>query len=421
MLWNWGTGADAARSTLTDAVEFYHMYGGGKIVFSEGAFYYSSRGREGNPKGVRYGVLGQKFTIEMENGQCCTIGIALESGDSQGSCKRISYVKKDGYCYSLYQVSYDRIFKRMQERYPKIDLSQSMYNQKIRFQIDFLLTLVVNGQEKGKVEELDKGQLHITGTAYQSLEEIQDAADWSEETRDALENYYEIQMQVFQPSIWYVEYDKNHKSASGTMEKQAFTYGKEEKLAKCFFRNVIMVNLDPVDGTWRGEKLETVHKMLKSQFQGWSLTPDGQKKYEDQAWVKNLSDQQGAQVLLYALWSGVEIVFPDCRRDDCDFLGWSTKKYDTLSAGSEKAELEEGKIYRPGDRYRTQKNRTFYAVWRWKRYKVQFREPDEISGDLEQKIYHYDRKAVQEIRELIESCGFAGARLNQELARRESS
>ena len=117
---------------FTNAVSFYQEYGSGKIVFSDGAFYYASRGKAGKPKGIRYGVLGQKITMTMKTGKTYEIGIALETNTNPGSCKRISYVKKDGYYYSLYKVSYDRILQRMQARYPKVEFEKLMYNQKIQ-------------------------------------------------------------------------------------------------------------------------------------------------------------------------------------------------------------------------------------------------------------------------------------------------
>ena len=416
-----GIDADASGNLFTDAVAFYNVYGSGNMIFSEGAFYYSSRGKQGDPGGIRYGVLGQRFTMEMERGACYAIEIALESGSNQGSCRRISYVKKDGYYYSLYEVSYDSVFQRMQKRYQDVDFNQLMYNQSIRFQIDFLLALVVNGQEKGSIKELDNGRVQITGTAYESLEQVLDAAQWSKETKKALEYYYGIEMIIFQPSTWYVEYDKNHKSASGSMKKQVFTYGEAQNLEKCSFGRTLTVQFDPVDGTWRGETLEPVYTMVKSRFLGWSLTPDGKKKYKDQQRVRDLLSSQGETLKLYALWSKSQITFPKRKRDDCELMGWSTKKYGTLPADSGEEALPDGKLYQPGELYELETDLTFYAVWKWKQYKVQFQDPEAVSDNSEKAVYFYDLEDVQEIRDLIEACGFAGTRLNRALVRREAS
>lgn len=419
LTWIAGNGAFAYGNIYTDAVAFYDSYGSGKLVFSDGAFYYSSRGKEGNPKGIRYGVLGQQFMMKMDNGKSYTIEIALESDSEQGSCKRVSYVKKDGYYYSLYCVSYDKIFQRMQSRYPDVDFDRLMYNRKICFQIDFLLSLVIDGKDQGNVKELENGRTRMNGIVYQNLEQIRNAADWSQETREALENYYEIQMDIYQPSTWYISFDKNHKAAVGSMDKQVFTYGNEEKLTKCSFQKVITVTLDPGDGTWRGESLHPFHTLLKSQFLGWSLTTSGKMKYKDQEQVKNLSWEQGAVIRLYALWSEKQMIFPDCQRDDCEFLGWSTEKYDILPAESSEKDVEKEKLYIPGDSYIPARDSIFYAVWKWKRYQVQFRQPEEDLKASKVDIHYYNEADVQEIRRLIESCGFAGSQLNKMLIGRE--
>lgn len=418
-VWILGTSAFASGNPFTDAVTFYDTYGSGKIVFSDGAFYYSSRGREGDPGGIRYGVLGQSFVMEIEGGESYFIGIALEDDTNPGSCKRISYVKKDGYYYSLYKVLYDTVIHRMQKQYPSIDFDRLMYNHKIRCQVDFLLCLVVNGKDQGRVEELDNGQLRLSGKVYQNLEQILGAADWSEQTRKALKAYYGIQMNINQPSTWYAAYFKNHKAASGTMKKQAFIYGEAENLMKCSFRKEITVSLEPGDGTWKGKKLEPIYERLKSRFLGWSLSAKGKKKYGDQQQVKNLSDEQGAIINLYALWSEEEMVFPDCKQDDCEFLGWSTEQYEVFPVESKEEELLRLELFQAGDSYTPEEDITFYAVWKKIRYQVQFRQPEREFDDLPAAVHYYTEADVQEIRKLIESCGFAGKRLNEALLRRE--
>lgn len=419
LIWISGSCACASGDEFTDAVAFYNTYGSGKIVFSNGAFYYSSRGKAGNPDGIRYGVLGQNFVMEMNDGESYSIGIALDEDTNPGSCKRISYVKKDGYYYSLYQVLYDAVFNRMQKRYPDVDFYNLMYNRKIQCQVNFLLCLVIDGKDQGSVKELENGQIKASGKVCRRLEQILEAADWSEQTRKALRAYYGIQMNIYQPSTWYAAYYKSHKAASGIMEKQAFTYGVPQKLMKCSFRKEITIRLEPGDGTWKGQKQESVNILLKSRFLGWSLSAEGKKKYGDQQQVKNLSNQQGAVINLYALWSEERVFFPDCQQDDCEFLGWSTEKYDILPAESKEEDILKLKLYQPGDSCMPETDVTFYAVWRKKRYQVQFRQPEMDSGDSAAAIYHYSKADVQEIRKLIETCGFAGNWLNRALLRRE--
>lgn len=410
--------ASAAKQTFTDAVAFYDTYGSGQIVFSEGAFYYSSRGRAGDPKGIRYGVSGQKFTMEMENGKRYATEIALDDGSGNGSCRRISYVKKNGYYYSLYRVSYDRIFKRLQNRYPGTDFSRLMYNHRICFQIDFYLCLVIDGQDQGLIRELDNGRADFTGTVYKSLKQILEAADWSQSTRNALKNYFGIQLTVFQPSRWYASYHKNDAAAAGTMKKQAFTYGKAGKLSTCGYSKVITITLNPGNVSWKGEKLQPLYTMLKSSFQGWSLTKNGRKEYKNGAKVKNLTDKHGGVIHLYALWSETKYQLPQLNSDQYIFLGWSRKKTDILPADTGKAEIQKLKLYESGYNFVPEKDMKFYAVWKEKRYRVEFRTPQ---GDAEStgkiRSIRYGSRKIEQIRALVEDCGFAGRRLNRELIR----
>lgn len=408
----------AADRTYTDATVFYDTYGSGKIVFEDGAFYYSSRGKEGNPKGIRYGVAGQKFTLEPEGKTSYITDISLDDGSGAGSCRRISYMKRDGYWYSLYQVSYDRIMQRFQSRYPKTDFGRLMYNRKIRFQVDFYLCLVVDGEDQGKIIERDNGSASFDGTVYRNLEQILKAADWSQETKEALKHYYGIQLTVFQPSSWYIAYYKNDPAASGTMGKQSFTYGKEEALDRCRFSRVITVTLDPGDVTWRGESVQIMHTMLKSRFRGWSLKADGMKKYEDREKVRNLTDRHKETISLYALWTEEKMRFPGMNCDAYEFVGWSLRKIDVLSADIKENEIEKLEIYREGSSFTPDHDTVFYAVWKLKKYKVSFQTPGSYEDENQTAVsFYYKREDIRKIRQLITDLGFAGFRLNQAIIR----
>lgn len=359
------TSVSAASKTFTNAVSFYETYGSGKIVFSDGAFYYASRGKAGNPKGIRYGVLGQKFTMTMGKETTYQIGIALETSTNPGSCKRISYIKQEGYYYSLYQVSYEDILSRMQARYPKVAFQKLMYNQKIQCQIDFYLCLVKDGEDQGNVTELKNGRVELTGTVYQKAEQIQKAANWSTQTMEALKHYYGIQMQIQQPSSWFAVYHKNDSIALGTMQQQEFVYGKRQKLTKCTFKRIVSVTLDAGYGkTWQGVNQIPVTTFLKSKFLGWSLQKKGTVSYQDQQSVKNLSDEHGAKIHLYANWSNESMKLPDMQADDLEFLGWSKEKIAIYAADISQKELQKFNYYPAGTVVTPTKNTTFYAVWK---------------------------------------------------------
>lgn len=411
--------ASAGQKTFTDAVSFYNTYGSGQIIYSEGAFFYSSRGKAGDPKGIRYGVLGQKFTMEMDDGRQYATDIALDDGSGLGSCRRISYVKKDGYYYSLYQVSYDRIFERFRSLYPDTDFKRLMYNHRIRFQIDFYLCLVIDGKDQGLVKELDHGKSEFTGTVYHSADQILKAANWSESTRKALKNYFGIQLTVFQPSRWYVSYHKNDPAASGTMEKQEFTYGKDGKLESCAFSKIITVTLDPGEAFWKGEKLQPFYTMLKSSFQGWSLTEKGGITYGDCAGVRNLTDEHNGVINLYAVWSEEQYELPQMNSDQYIFLGWSREKTKVLPADTGEEEIQKLKLYEAGYCFIPEKDMQFHAVWKAKKYRVEFRTPQADANDISKgRSIRYGSRQIEMIRKLVEECGFAGARLNREIIRK---
>ncbi|MDY2629595.1 MAG: hypothetical protein SOW08_14985 [Lachnospiraceae bacterium] len=363
-------------------------------------------------------MIGQKFTLEPEGKKPYVTDIALDDGSGAGSCRRISYIKKDGYCYSLYQVSYDRILKRFQSRYPGTDFSRLMYNQKIHFQVDFYLCLVRDGKDQGTVMELDNGCASFDGTVYCSLDQILKAADWSRETRESLKGYYGIQMTVFQPSTWYITYHRNDRSASGSMDRQSFTYGTTEKLIPCRFTKVITVTLDPGGVFWRGEQLEKIHTMLISRFLGWSLKPDGKKKYSDQAEVGNLTDRHKEEIPLYAIWSAENIRLPQMNCDTYEFVGWSLQKMEVLPADTGEDKIKKLELYGEGSSYIPDHDMVFYAVWKWKKYKVRFQVPESYENeDQSAANYYYGREEIRKIRKLITDFGFAGYQLNQAIIR----
>lgn len=104
-------------------------------------------------------------------------------------------------------------------------------------------------------------------------------------------------------------------------------------------------------------------------FDGWALTPGGDKVYSDGAVVRNLTNKPGKEIVLYAHWrklysvtyngnggstpdggmydSGEEIVLPTSERTGYAFTGWSDGKT----------------TYKAGERYTVSSNVTFTAQW----------------------------------------------------------
>lgn len=79
-------------------------------------------------------------------------------------------------------------------------------------------------------------------------------------------------------NAYTVTFNKNDDAATGTMSDQSFTYDVEQALTANAFEK------------------EHYH------FLGWATTSNGGKVYDDQASVKNLTDELNGTVTLYALW-----------------------------------------------------------------------------------------------------------------------
>ena len=356
-------------------------------------------------------MAGQKFTFRTGK-KTFLADIALEGEGHAGSCRRISYQKKGGYCYSLYQVSYENLFRRWKARYPLENFEQLLYNRKVHFQVDFYLTLVIDGQDQGWIHEEKDGSCRKEGKIYQSAEEIEKAAAWSPETRKAFSAYYKIQLDVYQPSNWFISYRKNDSAAEGTMERQEFTYGVEQRLLPCSFKRRFYVKLQSQELLPDGRTDCVVRrKMLTGDFLGWSLTAGGRWKYRDRQKVKNLTSVHREQIILYAQWSRVFFTFPDMSREDFEFLGWSSRPV----SASEREEGTEKPEFLAGEQIEITGNQTFYAVWKRKQYKVRFRVPE---GETWLKCETYSPDQIKKIKEMWSSCGFAGSLLNEALIKK---
>lgn len=412
--------AASASGIFTDASLFYDRYGSRNLIFHEGAFYYGSKGKAGDPNGIRYGVSGQRFTFRMENGSIYTVEVALDEPGNAGSCKRISYVKKDGYYYSLYQVLYDKLYDRLHTRYSWVNFNQLMYNHYVHVQADFLLTCVRNGRSDGYVKEQTNGTAFFQGTVYETADQVLGAAEWSADTKKALPEYFGIQMNIYQPSVYYVQFHRNSAGAEWDMPRQQFVYGKAQKLDTCCFRKEFHIDFDTLGITCNGEELHCDSIDLKSHFKGWGLMVNGEVVYHDQQSVQNLSDQNQAVIHLYAMWEDEQLTFPLLEADEYRLLGWCTDRLEISKKNMTEAELHTKKIYPPESVITPYKDYIFYAVWKKKEYRIQFEDPygphTGTSDTGSQWHVHYDLSAVDNIRKKIAGCGFAGARLNQILA-----
>ncbi len=84
---------------------------------------------------------------------------------------------------------------------------------------------------------------------------------------------------VWTANTFYVRFNKNNASATGTMSNQTFSYGTAQNLTTNAF------------------------KLTGYKFQGWATTSDGDVAHTDGKSVSNLTSTNGATVDLYAIWA----------------------------------------------------------------------------------------------------------------------
>jgi len=84
------------------------------------------------------------------------------------------------------------------------------------------------------------------------------------------------------PITYTVSFQKNNNDATGTMDAQTHTYDAQLALTANSF------------------------EYTGYAFAGWATTADGEKAYDDQQSVRNLSTTKGANVELFAKWTAIE-------------------------------------------------------------------------------------------------------------------
>lgn len=416
---------DMDSSVYKDALTFYKKYGTSQMVFHDGYFYYGSRGSLGKDTGIRYGVCGQRFTLSDDQDNRYVCSVALE-GSREGSCKRISYVLNEGYRYSLYTISFDVLFSRFQAKYQSVNFSELMYNHTLTVIADFYLCLDIAGDSQGRITEDENGTITISGTVYHDYEGIRGAADWSLATVEALKHYFGIQLEVYQPSTYYIQFKQNHESVTGQMPRQRIQYGDTATLLSCSYKLVYQVKLSLGKPSSmaesvsfeKGRRVVTNSEIIScnASFMGWGNSSDGKVVYQDKQKVRNLTSVHLEDLTLYAIWENPVYSLPDIydtaifftgkseRKSDWRelvFLGWSKRKMDILPAGTLSKAVKD--CYSVGSHMLLDGNQTLYGVWAYKSCEVHWEMPDKRR---KQDTYHYTCKQIGRIRSLIEKKRF---------------
>ena len=91
---------------------------------------------------------------------------------------------------------------------------------------------------------------------------------------------------------------------------------------------------------------------------------------------------------------------------------------EVLPADTGEDEIKKLELYGEGSSYIPDHDMVFYAVWKWKKYKVRFQVPESYENEGQSAAnYYYGREEIRKIRKLITDFGFAGYQLNQAIIR----
>lgn len=150
---------------------------------------------------------------------------------------------------------------------------------------------------------------------------------------------------IWSPNIYYVFFYGNG-ATSGSMTRQAFTYGFEANFnANAFVKGGFKVNFKTNGGTYCSQQT------ADSTFLGWAKTANGAVAFTDGQTVKNLSIYNGVTYDLYAVWEDEEITLPVTAKDGYSFGGWYYDEELTEKAGD------------AGDKITVGETMNIYAKW----------------------------------------------------------
>ena len=129
-------------------------------------------------------------------------------------------------------------------------------------------------------------------------------------------------------------------------------------MAKDYFSGTeYSVSFDADGGELIGETKLTSETI----FSGWALSEDGVAIYNDEDVILNLTNVEGTEVTLYAVWNTGIVRLPDAKRTGYVFKGWWTKKG------------EDGEVIGQGDTSFTPKtDMVLYAQYEPVQYRISY-------------------------------------------------
>jgi len=111
-----------------------------------------------------------------------------------------------------------------------------------------------------------------------------------------------------------VAFDGNG-STEGSMENQEFTYDETKNLSANAFEQKYTVSFD-------AKVSEVAAKTAEYTFVGWATSADGEKQYDNEQSVSNLTTEDNATIQLFALWNTGSIALPSVEKEGYQFEGW---------------------------------------------------------------------------------------------------
>ena len=156
-----------------------------------------------------------------------------------------------------------------------------------------------------------------------------------------------IQLEPAAANTYTVSFDGSG-ATSGSMTAQNFTYDAEQALSKNGFGRAFTVTY-AFGGATGGNPAAS--DTATAAFGGWALKAGGDKEYEDEQKVKNLTAVDGDTVTLYALWTDGSVTLPSPEKTGSTFEGWYSDEAFKTSIGG------------VGATYTPEGDCTIYAKW----------------------------------------------------------
>ena len=164
-------------------------------------------------------------------------------------------------------------------------------------------------------------------------------------------------------------------STSGSMSNQAFTYGTAQQLTANGFTRAFTVTYN-YEGATGGNSHASA--TATATFNGWATTASGEKVYNNQQSVINLTPTNGGTVDLFAKWTDASVTLPTPTKTGYTFAGWYSDSGLNTHVGA------------GGASYTPSANITLYAKWTPITYTVAFNGNGNTSGSMSNQTFTYD-------------------------------